>query len=98
MTDLLDRTVAEIRAAELSVEEARRLLAAEKAGKTRKMVVAHLEAIIKSAPVAAEHVVTAKGAGRIHKRNGVFYDEGEPIEGAPEAIADLIRRGFVTHV
>jgi len=42
--------------------------------------------------------VTAKGAGRIHKRNGVFYDEGEPIEGAPEAIADLIRRGFVTRV
>ncbi len=42
--------------------------------------------------------MTAKGAGRIHKRKGVFYDEGEPIEGASEAIADLIRRGFVTHV
>lgn len=98
MTDLLDRTVAEIKAAELSVEEARRLLAAEKAGKTRKTVVAHLEAIIDSAPVAAEYVVTAKGAGRVQKRKGVFYAEGEPIEGDPRAIEDLIGRGFVARV
>lgn len=100
MTDILDGTIAEIKAAQLSVVEARHLLAAEKAGKTRKGVIAHLEDVIASAPVAADetagaYIVTAKGAGRIHKGRGIYLAEGEVVEGAPESLADLERRGFV---
>lgn len=100
MTDLLDRTVAEIKATPLSVAEARELLAAEKAGKTRKGVIAHLKGVIESAPTATDetalcYIVTAKGAGRIQKRQGVFYGEGDEIVGGPQASKEeLVRRGL----
>lgn len=100
MTDVLDNTVAEIRATRFSVDEARALLAAEEAGKTRKMVIAHLKGIIEAAPVAEDetavkYIVTAKGAGRIHRRQGVFYDEGDEIVGGPQESRDeLVRRGL----
>ena len=98
MTDILDRSVAEIRATRFSVEEARKLLAAEEAGKTRKGVVAHLKGVIESAPRATEFVVTAEGAGRIHRLPGEFYAEGDEINGAPDALDELERRGFIRRV
>lgn len=97
MTDLLDKTVAEIKAADISLAEARRLLVAEQAGKTRKGVIAYLQEVIAEAekPVEPRYIVTAKGAGRIHKRQGVFYAEGDEIEGGPlSSRDDLVRRGL----
>lgn len=104
MTDVLDRTVAEIKATSLSVAEARELLAAEEAGKTRKMVIAHLKGIIEAAPTvedetAVKYIVTAKGAGRIHKGYGVYLKEGDEITGGPlSSREDLVRRGFASRV
>jgi hypothetical protein len=97
VTDILDGTVAEIKSTRLSVVEARALIEAEKAGKTRKGVIAHLEEIVASAPTAADEtfIVTAKGAGRIQRRQGVFYEEGDEITGGPiESCHELVRRGL----
>ena len=64
MTDILDGTVAEIKSTRLSVVEARALIEAEKAGKTRKGVIAHLEEIVASAPTApGAAAAMAAGAG-----------------------------------
>lgn len=95
MTDLLDKPVAEIKAADISADDARRLLAAEEAGKTRKGVIAHLKGVIAAAEPGDRYLVTAKGAARIQRRQGEFYSEGDEVDGDPEALADLLQRGLV---
>lgn len=89
MTDILDGTVAESKAAGSPKRNARRLPAAGKAGKARKGAIE---------PEPGGYVATAEGAERIHKHQDVFYEEGERVEGDPEALESLLSRGLVRRV
>lgn len=96
MNNILDGTLAEIKAADIAPADVPALIAAEEAGKTRKGVIAHLKGVI-AAPVADEGVyLRAAVGGVVHDGKGGFFAEGDLIENAADPDG-LIERGLACY-